>query len=85
LNIDWENEQSSDGSNTAYIRDDDMKRIAEHLTPPWFMAASDGLEWADMGKPYPPDPEYPPIEVYKPVLPLPVVAPADLPTYWTKE
>jgi len=82
LNIYWDNEQSSDGSNTAYIRDEDMQRIAKHLTPPWFMAAADGLEWADLGKPYPPDPEYPVPEVYESVVGFPVVAPADLPTYW---
>lgn len=82
LDIDWENETSSDGSNYAYIRDEDMKRITEHLTPPWFKAACDGLEWADLGYPQPHDPEYPPIEVYEPVLPLPSVAPDKLRTFW---
>lgn len=53
LDIDWENEAASDGSNYAYIRDEDMKRIVEHLTPPWFKAACDGLEWADLGYPQP--------------------------------
>jgi hypothetical protein len=53
LDIDWENETQSDGKNSAVISEKDMKRIVEHLTPPWFKAACDGLEWADLGYPQP--------------------------------
>jgi len=85
LDIYWDNEAQSDGKNYASITDEDMKRIAEYLTPPWFKAACDGLEWADLGYPQPPevDPFYPqPLEPYEPVLPLPSVAPDKLREYW---
>lgn len=85
LNIYWDNEAQSDGKNYASITDEDMKRIVEYLTPPWFKAACDGLEWADLGYPQPPevDPFYPqPLEPYAPVLSLPDVTPDKLREYW---
>jgi hypothetical protein len=51
LDIQWETYASSDGSAYAYFSDRDMQRIVEHLTPPWFRAAADGLKWESLGYP----------------------------------
>ncbi len=59
LDIQWETESSSDGRTTAYLRDDDLKRVSEWLAPPWLRAAADGLKWADLGYPEQPDPGEP--------------------------
>jgi len=49
LDIQWENEVSCDGSAYACFSGPDLDRLAEHLAPPWLMAAADGLEWRDLG------------------------------------
>ena len=51
LGIQWETHSNSDGSACAYFTGDDLGRLAEHLAPPWLMAATDGLEWRDLGYP----------------------------------
>lgn len=70
LDIQWETESSSDGRATAYLRDDDLKRVSEWLAPPWLRAAADGLKWADLGYPEQPDPGEPVRDEYtSPTLP----------------
>lgn len=55
LDIQWETYVSSDGNTYAYFTNEYLDRLAEHLAPPWLMAAADGLEWRDLG--YPKDKE----------------------------
>ena len=70
LDIQWETESASDGSTTAILRDDDLKRVAEWLAPPWLKAAADGLEWAAEGYPRSLDPDEPVRNEYtSPTLP----------------
>ena len=72
LDIQWETETTSDGTTQVYLRDDDLKRVAEWLAPPWLKAAADGLKWADLGYPEQPDPDEPVQDVYEsPTLPNP--------------
>lgn len=49
LDIQWETSTNCDGSAYASFANDDLDRLAEHLAPPWLMAAADGLEWRDLG------------------------------------
>lgn len=51
LDIQWETHSNSDGSACAYFTGDDLDRLAEHLAPPWLIAAADGLEWRNLGYP----------------------------------
>lgn len=85
LDIDWDRESASDGSTQAVFSSKDIKLIAEHLTPPWFQAACDGLEWKDLGYPQPIDPYFPPVEIYEPVLPLPDPKDAETARNWWKK
>lgn len=49
LGIQWDTHTNCDGSACASFTDEDTDRLAEHLAPPWLMAAADGLEWRDLG------------------------------------
>ena len=51
LDIQWDTGSNCDGSAYASFTDEDFDRLAEHLAPPWLMAAADGLEWRDLGYP----------------------------------
>ena len=51
LDIQWETNSNCDGSAYASFSGPDLDRLAEHLAPPWLMAAADGLEWRDLGYP----------------------------------
>lgn len=85
LDIQWETESSSDGRATAYLRDDDLKRVSEWLAPPWLRAAADGLKWADLGYPEQPDPDEPVRDEYtSPTLPDTSTLTADqVKNWWT--